>query len=127
VRELQARVKAMMRRVEMLTKTTAEPSGLMQFGDLSIQEHKREVRVSGELIDLTSTEFDLLMYLAKQPGTVFSRSQLLENVWGYNHSGYEHTVNSHINRLRTKLEKDASSPQYVLTVWGVGYKFTDAS
>ena len=127
VRELQARVKAMMRRVEMLTKTSAEPTGLMQFGDLSIQEHKREVRVSGELIDLTSTEFDLLMYLAKQPGTVFSRSQLLENVWGYNHSGYEHTVNSHINRLRTKLEKDASSPQYVLTVWGVGYKFTDAS
>ena len=127
VRELQARVKAMMRRVEMLTKTSAEPTGLMQFGDLSIQEHKREVRVSGELIDLTSTEFDLLMYLAKQPGTVFSRSQLLENVWGYNHSGYEHTVNSHINRLRTKLEVDASSPQYVLTVWGVGYKFTDAS
>ena len=77
-------------------------------------------------IDLTSTEFDLLIYMAQQPGIVFSRSQLLDKVWGYQHAGYEHTVNSHINRLRTKLEKDPSQPKYVLTVWGVGYKFTDS-
>ena len=63
--------------------------------------------------------------MAQQPGLVFSRTQLLDKVWGYHHSGYEHTVNSHINRLRTKLEKDPSKPEYILTVWGVGYKFAD--
>jgi DNA-binding response OmpR family regulator len=76
-------------------------------------------------VELTSTEFDLLLHLAKSPGLVFSRAQLLDQVWGYKHSGYEHTVNSHINRLRTKLESDPSNPEYVLTVWGVGYKFND--
>ena len=126
VRELQARVKAMLRRVEMLTKTNpTETKSLLVFGELEIQVNKRQVRIGSELIELTSTEFDLLLYMAKQPGLVFSRSQLLDKVWGYQHAGYEHTVNSHINRLRTKLEKDASKPEYVLTVWGVGYKFTD--
>ena len=72
---------------------------------------------------LTATEFELLHHLANHPGQVFSRSQLLESVWGYHHSGYEHTVNSHINRLRAKLEKNATSPKIVQTVWGVGYKF----
>lgn len=127
VRELQARVKAMLRRVEMLTKTSlVETKTSFVFGDLQIQANKRQVHIGRELIELTSTEFDLLLYMAKQPGLVFSRSQLLDKVWGYQHAGYEHTVNSHINRLRTKLEKDASKPEYVLTVWGVGYKFTDA-
>jgi len=126
VRELQARVKAMLRRVEMLTKTNpAETKSSLVFGELEIQVNKRQVHLGSELIELTSTEFDLLLYMAKQPGLVFSRSQLLDKVWGYQHAGYEHTVNSHINRLRTKLEKDASKPEYVLTVWGVGYKFTD--
>lgn len=126
VRELQARVKAMLRRVEMLTQATPVISkNSLEFGELSIQENKRQVHIAGDLIELTSTEFDLLLYMAKQPGLVFSRSQLLDKVWGYQHAGYEHTVNSHINRLRTKLEKDASKPEYVLTVWGVGYKFTD--
>lgn len=126
VRELQARVKAMLRRVEMLTKTSAvETKSSLVFGDLEIHSDKRQVHIGRELIELTSTEFDLLLYMAKQPGLVFSRSQLLDKVWGYQHAGYEHTVNSHINRLRTKLEKDASKPEYVLTVWGVGYKFTD--
>jgi len=126
VRELQARVKAMLRRVDMLTKTSpVETKNSLVFGDLEIQSNKRQVHLGRELIELTSTEFDLLLYMAKQPGLVFSRSQLLDKVWGYQHAGYEHTVNSHINRLRTKLEKDASKPEYVLTVWGVGYKFTD--
>jgi DNA-binding response OmpR family regulator len=128
VRELQARVKAMLRRVKMLTKTNAvETKSLLVFGQLEIQSDKRQVHLGRELIELTSTEFDLLLYMAKQPGLVFSRSQLLDKVWGYQHAGYEHTVNSHINRLRTKLEKDASKPEYVLTVWGVGYKFTDTA
>jgi DNA-binding response OmpR family regulator len=81
------------------------------------------VLLSNQEIELTSTEFDLLIYMARQPGMVFSRAQLLDSVWGYQHSGYEHTVNSHINRLRNKLEHDPSKPEYILTVWGVGYKF----
>ena len=126
VRELQARVKAMLRRVQMLTKTNeVESRDILTFGELEIQINKRQVHLKGQSIELTSTEFDLLLYMAQQPGLVFSRSQLLDKVWGYQHAGYEHTVNSHINRLRTKLEKDPSKPEYVLTVWGVGYKFTD--
>lgn len=82
--------------------------------------------VSDQCIELTSKEFDLLFFLAAQPGRVFKREQLLDAVWGYQHLGYEHTVNSHINRLRSKLEKKPSQPEYVLTVWGVGYKFNDA-
>ena len=81
----------------------------------------------GEPIELTAKEFDLLAFFARHPGIVFTRNQLLENVWGYAHQGYEHTVNSHINRLRSKIEADASSPRFVLTVWGVGYKFTDGA
>lgn len=126
VRELQARVKAMLRRVEMLTqKPQTVESSVLIFGRLEINADKRQVRLDAKSVDLTSTEFDLLLYMARQPGLVFSRAQLLDKVWGYHHSGYEHTVNSHINRLRTKLEKDPSHPDFVLTVWGVGYKFSD--
>jgi len=123
VRELQARVKAQLRRVDMLTQSTPPTGDAMHFGELKIEPDKREVSLGGKRIDLTGTEFDLLLYLARHPGMVFSRAQLLDNVWGYQHSGYEHTVNSHINRLRTKIEKDVSQPEHVLTVWGVGYKF----
>lgn len=124
VRELQARVKAMLRRVEMLTQSAPQTDETLKFGDLEIHPGRREVVLRGGALELTSTEFDLLIYLARHPGMVFSRTQLLDNVWGYQHSGYEHTVNSHINRLRTKIENDASKPEYVLTVWGVGYKFS---
>ena len=118
----------MLRRVEMLTqKPAVVESSVLTFGALSINTAKRQVLLEGAPVDLTSTEFDLLLYMARQPGLVFSRSQLLDKVWGYHHSGYEHTVNSHINRLRTKLEKDPSNPEFVLTVWGVGYKFSDAN
>jgi len=126
VRELQARVKAMLRRVDMLTQSQAiDEKNVLSLGELEIQVNKRKVLKQGKVIDLTSTEFDLLYYMATQPGLVFSRMQLLDKVWGYQHAGYEHTVNSHINRLRTKLETDVSTPEYVLTVWGVGYKFND--
>lgn len=126
IRELQARVKAMLRRVEMLTKALPEESkNILEFGPLKINVTKRQTLLHDKPVELTGTEFDLLYYMAKQPGLVFTRSQLLDKVWGYQHAGYEHTVNSHINRLRNKLEKDPSQPDYVLTVWGVGYKFTD--
>ncbi|GDY25518.1 DNA-binding response regulator [Agarivorans sp. Toyoura001] len=126
VRELQARVKAMLRRVDMLIQSQNQPApSVMQWKDLTIDVARRLVSVRDQAVELTSTEFDLLHHLAKSPGLVFSRAQLLDQVWGYKHSGYEHTVNSHINRLRTKLESDPSNPEYVLTVWGVGYKFND--
>lgn len=122
VRELQARVKAMLRRMDMLNKPVPQSDELV-IDDLVINAGRRKVVLNNQDIELTSTEFDLLIYMARQPGMVFSRAQLLDSVWGYQHSGYEHTVNSHINRLRNKLEQDPSKPEYILTVWGVGYKF----
>ncbi|MDH3888779.1 MAG: winged helix-turn-helix domain-containing protein, partial [Gammaproteobacteria bacterium] len=85
---------------------------------------KHQVQLGNKNIELTSKEFDLLLHFASHPERVFTRSQLLDSVWGYGHAGYEHTVNSHINRLRSKIEADPAKPQYVITVWGVGYKFT---
>lgn len=125
VRELQARVKAMLRRMDMMKKQESISSRLLEFEGLSIDESKRQVFLEGKAIELTTTEFDLLLFMARKPGLVFSRSQLLDSVWGYQHGGYEHTVNSHVNRLRNKLERDPSNPKYVLTIWGVGYKFCD--
>ena len=88
---------------------------------------KHVVRIAHKPVELTAKEFDLLLYFAQNPGRVYTRAQLLDAVWGYGHSGYEHTVNSHINRLRAKIEKDPEKPCFVLTVWGVGYKFEGAS
>ncbi len=129
IRELVARVKAVVRRNEVykqpaLTAEVLQEEKIVR-GDLDINIEKRQVLMEGKIIDLTATEFDLLVFFIKQPGLVFSRSQLLDKVWGYGHEGYEHTVNSHINRLRAKIEKDAANPRYILTVWGVGYKFTE--
>jgi DNA-binding response OmpR family regulator len=90
-----------------------------------IDTQKRSVTLNGKPIDLTAKEFDLLAHFAKHPGRVFTRTQLLDAVWGYSHEGYEHTVNSHINRLRAKIEQNPAEPRYILTVWGVGYKFTE--
>jgi len=122
VRELVARAKAILRRVE--THTTPA-NGNLQAGTLFLEQAKRRVSIAGNEVDLTAREFDLLWHFATRPGQVFTRSQLLDSVWGYGHDGYEHTVNSHINRLRAKIEQDPSSPVYILTVWGVGYKFSD--
>jgi len=124
VRELVARAKAILRRVDTHT-TPASVSGNLQAGALCLEQAKRRVSVAGNEADLTAREFDLLWHFATHPGQVFTRSQLLDSVWGYGHDGYEHTVNSHINRLRAKIEQDPSSPAYILTVWGVGYKFSD--
>lgn len=92
-----------------------------------IDTERRVVTLAGRAIELTAKEFDLLAFFAANPGRVYNRGQLLDKVWGYSHSGYEHTVNSHINRLRAKIEKDPAKPRYILTVWTIGYKFSDAA
>ena len=124
--EMLARVKAILRRADAMRQAAMdhgeEP---LRLGDLSIDPGRRLVAVSGQAVALTATEFDLLLLFAQHPGRVFTRAQLLEHVWGYGHSGYEHTVNSHINRLRSKIEPNPSEPCYLLTVWGVGYRFFD--
>lgn len=127
VRELQARVRSQLRKVHVLRQANREPEDkdvkTLVIGNLSIDQKNHQVLFNQQSLELTATEFELLYHLASHPNQVFSRSQLLESVWGYHHSGYEHTVNSHINRLRAKIEQDATSPQVVQTVWGVGYKF----
>jgi DNA-binding response OmpR family regulator len=126
IRELLARVKALFRRVEAL-QSQASPEGqeTIRAGELVIEVAKRKVTLAGQTVSLTVKEFDLLLQFAQHPGRVYTRAQLLDLVWGYGHEGYEHTVNSHINRLRAKIEHNPGRPRYVLTVWGVGYKFTD--
>lgn len=121
IRELQARIKALLRRAALLMSTPQEEQ--LEYDALQINVAQRTVSLNKTLLDLTSTEFDLLTYMARRPGHAFSRTQLLDGVWGYQHAGYEHTVNSHINRLRNKLEADQNNPRWIKTVWGVGYKF----
>ncbi len=123
--ELQARVKAILRRVERATRSTAIDSERIEIDRLAIDVAGRGVSLAGASIDLTAKEFDLLLHFARHPGRVFSRAQLLDQVWGYSHNGYEHTVNSHINRLRKKIEPDPAQSRYIETVWGVGYRFRD--
>ena len=126
IRELLARVRAIFRRVDELKDGAKEElSAVIRTGDLVIDPIKRSAHIADRTVDLTAKEFDLLLHFARNPGKVYTRSQLLDIVWGYGHEGYEHTVNSHINRLRSKIEKDPAHPVYVLTVWGVGYKFID--
>ncbi len=125
IRELLARVKAIFRRMEVFQQADAESTTRIKAGDMAIDVDKRTVGVAGEPVELTAREFDLLVQFARHPGRVYTRAQLLDLVWGYGHIGYEHTVNSHINRLRGKIERDPAKPDYVLTVWGVGYKFSD--
>ncbi len=125
IKELMARVKAIFRRLEGLRTHTESETAVLQAGDLVMDPARRTLHRKGEEIALTAKEFDLLLHFIRHPGRVYSRSQLLDIVWGYGHDGYEHTVNSHMNRLRAKIEQDPSRPRYILTVWGVGYKFAD--
>jgi DNA-binding response OmpR family regulator len=122
VLELVARVKALLRRVDALAKDSKIEAGSLRIAGLSIDPLTREAAVDGKPIELTPREFDLLYYFAQHPGKVFSRMDLLNAVWGYQHEGYEHTVNTHINRLRAKIEADPAQPERILTVWGRGYK-----
>ena len=128
VLELVARVKALFRRMEAMGSQEAlAAQAPVRLADLSIEPDKRSVEVRGEVVQLTAKEFDLLLHFARHPGRVFTRAQLLDQVWGYGHDGYEHTVNSHINRLRSKIEQDPAQPSYILTVWGIGYRFSEFS
>lgn len=124
--ELVARVKAILRRVSVMQQPgdgdNAKP---LRYGAMVVDAKRREVTVHNAVVELTSREFDLLEYFVRHPGQVFRRSELLDKVWGYGHEGYEHTVNSHINRLRAKIEPDPANPEHILTVWGVGYKFCE--
>lgn len=124
IREFIARVKAILRRAKTLNENLSEANNI-NFGDLFIDVSKRKVTLNGERVNLTRLEFDLLHLLASHPGKTYTREQLLNLLWGYQFSGYEHTVNSHINRLRRKIEPELSNPKYILTTWGVGYRFND--
>ncbi|MCU7801249.1 MAG: response regulator transcription factor [gamma proteobacterium symbiont of Lucinoma myriamae] len=130
-----ARIKALFRRVEAMQVAGKQQQNnhnehlhsdkTIRIRDIEINILARTVKVLGEAITLTAKEFDLLYFFAQHPGQVFTRTQLLDKVWGYGHDGYEHTVNSHINRLRAKVESKPAQPDYILTAWGVGYKFTE--
>lgn len=121
--ELVARVKALFRRQEAMSQNLMLDAGTLTFERLTIDPLARDVRLREQPVELTPREFDLLWFFAKHPGKVFSRLNLLNQVWGYQHEGYEHTVNTHINRLRIKIEDNPAEPEFILTVWGKGYKF----
>jgi DNA-binding response OmpR family regulator len=128
--ELAARIKGVFRRAEQVAALKAQAAAVpssarIDVDGLSIDVERHEARVGGKPVELTAKEFELLVYFARSPGRVFTRAQLLDQVWGYSHSGYEHTVNSHINRLRNKIERDPANPDFIQTVWGVGYKFAE--
>ncbi|WP_417592647.1 response regulator transcription factor [Owenweeksia hongkongensis] len=126
IREFIARVKAILRRQEIHQGQSEEKQASeITRGNLHINRNTRKVTLDGNRVELTPKEFDLLCLMAENPGRSFDRDQLLSSVWGYEFNGYEHTVNSHINRLRSKIEGDLSQPQYILTTWGVGYRFND--
>jgi DNA-binding response OmpR family regulator len=127
IQELVARVNAQFRRVDAVSNDQTLTHQPIRIDELAIDPDKRTVHRHDEALQLTSKEFDLLLEFATHPGRAYSRTQLLDKVWGYGHDGYEHTVNSHINRLRAKIEIDPAKPHYILTVWGIGYKFTDIS
>ena len=124
IRELMARIKAILRRSE-LSMTNNQFDSAISRGDLTVDPVKRKVTLKETKLEVTPKEFDLLYLFISNPGRTYSRDALLNAVWGYEFSGYEHTVNSHINRLRAKIESDISNPVYILTTWGVGYRFSD--
>jgi DNA-binding response OmpR family regulator len=123
--ELVARVRALLRRIEQLRSAPAAVKAL-RFADFSLDTVQRSLQRGTEPVALTLREFDLLHFLLRHPGQAFSRGELLQRVWGAGYGGFEHTVNSHINRLRTKIEDDPRDPQRIVTVWGVGYRFAEA-
>jgi len=128
VRELVARIKAIFRRVESMANRTdgVEEETVRRIGDLEIDIRNRKISLAGNPVELTVKEFDLLKLFSSNPGRAYSRKELLELVWGYQFEGYDHTVNSHINRLRAKIEKDPANPGYIRTVWGYGYRFAES-
>jgi len=128
IRELIARIKAIFRRIDAAKNDRAKDGqkGKRIYGDLLIDLEKHKVTIAGKVLELTAKEYDLLALFASKPGRAFSRQELLNLVWGYQFAGYEHTVNSHINRLRAKIEDNPAQPFFIRTVWGVGYRFVEA-
>ena len=128
LQEVVARVRAALRRVRATRERIAEPEASDEApivaGDLTIDPARYEVWSGSEPVHLTVREFDLLLFLARHPERPFTRSQLLEKIWGITYSGYDRTIDSHVQRLRAKIEADAGNPVFVRTVWGVGYKFS---
>jgi DNA-binding response OmpR family regulator len=127
VRELTARIKALFRRLEADKAKAGESAKRdeLVYGELAIALEKRKVTLAGQPVELTAKEFDLLARFASHPGRAYSRQELLDLVWGHQFDGYDHTVNSHINRLRSKIEKNPADPKFIQTVWGVGYRFVE--
>jgi DNA-binding response OmpR family regulator len=135
IAELMARVRALLRRVRVASgapssatdvkETTEERKGGISYRELTIDRHKRKVTMRGRRLELTPKEFDLLWLLATHPGKTFTRHELLEMIWGFAFQEYEHTVTSHINRLRIKIEPSLDNPEYILTTWGAGYRFAE--
>lgn len=126
VREFIARVKAIFRRVKLNKESLQQQrQKVLDFEGLSIDIEHHKVLRDGQRVDLSPKEFELLVLMASNPGKNYDRSRLLNLIWGYDFEGYEHTVNSHINRLRAKIEPDMNTPMYILTTWGVGYKFNE--
>ena len=128
VQEVVARVRAALRRSRAVTERLGAAAGpgdeTMAFGPLRIDALRREVSLGGEEVHLTVREFDLLLFLARHAERPFTRAQLLEGIWGITYEGYDRTIDSHVQRLRAKVEADAGNPRFVRTVWGVGYKFS---
>lgn len=120
--ELVARIKALLRRVEAMAQNARIDAGAIDVAGIRIDPVARTAQVDGDALELTPREFDLLHFFARHPDQVYSRMELLNQVWGHRHEGYEHTVNTHINRLRNKIERDPATPRRILTVWGRGYK-----
>jgi two-component system alkaline phosphatase synthesis response regulator PhoP len=127
VREFIARVKVIFRRNEdnALLQDATAASSVISYSGLEIDMDKRKVTLNSSRVELSPKEFELMALLASNPGKSYSRKRLLNLVWGYDFEGYEHTVNSHINRLRGKIEEDVSHPKFILTTWGVGYRFNE--
>ncbi|MEM9000295.1 MAG: response regulator transcription factor [Bacteroidota bacterium] len=127
VREFIARVKAIFRRQKMTIKqkATVQSGKVMRYDNLSVDIDMRKVVLNGQRVELSPKEFELLVLLSSNPGKSYDRTKLLNLIWGYDFKGYEHTVNSHINRLRSKIEPDMGNPKFILTTWGVGYKFNE--
>ncbi len=122
-RELVARVRAVLRRTRAAAALPDTVEAPLVAGALRIDPAARSVTLDGRPLTLTAREFDLLLFLARHPGQVFTREQLLDQVWGYTFASDASTVTVHIRRLREKIEADAATPRRILTVWGVGYKF----
>jgi len=124
IRELLARIKAVIRRTGIKPIEEKDSSAISAEG-LFIDIDKRKVILEDKKVELSPKEFELLVLMASNPGRNYTRTELLNMIWGYNFEGYEHTVNSHINRLRAKIESDMANPTFILTTWGVGYKFNE--